>query len=305
MYYKIKRKEIAQDIIQSVNYKPTRIRKTLKNILKESIPISLSSLMSSFNKNIDLFTVVKKLKNVMSENLAKTQYGILSGKVDTLCVLPLSLNIPLVTAMVPNISQTMAKGEKKLLSKKISMFIQTTFLIAMPATVGMWIFSEPILILLFPNASDGATLLKINSISIIFTMLSQTINAALQGIGKNNVPMIAFTVGIVCKFLSNSILVGNENIGINGAAIGNIICNFVVCLIGFIVLKRNVKINLNKFIFRIFIATFIMAVLSIYIYNFLKSIISIKMATILVIAIAMGVYLGIAMLLGLFKNVKK
>ena len=32
----------------------------------------------------------------MTEEQAKTQYGILSGKVDTLCLLPLSLNIPFV-----------------------------------------------------------------------------------------------------------------------------------------------------------------------------------------------------------------
>lgn len=80
IYYKSKRKEIAREVAQSTNYIPTRVRKTLKKILSESIPISLSSLMSSFNKNIDLFTVVKILKKFMSENEAKMQYGILSRK---------------------------------------------------------------------------------------------------------------------------------------------------------------------------------------------------------------------------------
>ena len=90
IYYKSKRKEIGVEIAQSVNYVPTRVRKTMKKIMKESIPISLSSLMSSFNKSIDLITVVKILKRYMSEGIAKVQYGILSGKIDTLCVLPLS-----------------------------------------------------------------------------------------------------------------------------------------------------------------------------------------------------------------------
>ena len=67
-YYRIRRGEIGTEIVQSVNYVPTRIRKTLKKILRESIPISLSSLMSSFNKNIDLFTIVKTLKRFMSES---------------------------------------------------------------------------------------------------------------------------------------------------------------------------------------------------------------------------------------------
>lgn len=193
MYYRFRRKEIGTDILQSVNYVPTRIRKTLKKILKESIPISLSSLMSSFGKNIDLFTIVKSLKSFMPEEQAKIQYGILSGKIDTLCILPLSLNIPFVTGMVPTISRTVAQGDKEELNKKINFFLKTTMLIAIPSTIGMIIFSEQIINLLFPNANSGAMLLKINGMSILFAMVAQTLNGALQGIGKGNIPLLAYS----------------------------------------------------------------------------------------------------------------
>lgn len=194
MYYRFRRKEIGTDILQSVNYVPTRIRKTLKKILKESIPISLSSLMSSFGKNIDLFTIVKSLKSFMPEEQAKIQYGILSGKIDTLCILPLSLNIPFVTGMVPTISRTVAQGDKEELNKKINFFLKTTMLIAIPSTIGMIIFSEQIINLLFPNANSGAMLLKINGMSIFFAMVAQTLNGALQGIGKGNIPLLAYSL---------------------------------------------------------------------------------------------------------------
>lgn len=194
MYYRFRRKEIGTDILQSVNYVPTRIRKTLKKILKESIPISLSSLMSSFGKNIDLFTIVKSLKSFMPEEQAKIQYGILSGKIDTLCILPLSLNIPFVTGMVPTISRTVAQGDKEELNKKINFFLKTTMLIAIPSTIGMIIFSEQIINLLFPNANSGAMLLKINGMSILFAMVAQTLNGALQGIGKGNIPLLAYSL---------------------------------------------------------------------------------------------------------------
>lgn len=194
MYYRFRRKEIGTDILQSVNYVPTRIRKTLKKILKESIPISLSSLMSSFGKNIDLFTIVKSLKSFMPEEQAKIQYGILSGKIDTLCILPLSLNIPFVTGMVPTISRTVAQGDKEELNKKINFFLKTTMLIAIPSTIGMIVFSEQIINLLFPNANSGAMLLKINGMSIFFAMVAQTLNGALQGIGKGNIPLLAYSL---------------------------------------------------------------------------------------------------------------
>ena len=246
IYYKTKRAEIALEISESVNYVPTRIRKTLKKILKESVPISLSSLMSSFNKNIDLVTVVKILKKYMSENEAKIQYGILSGKIDTLCILPLALNVPFVTGMVPTISRSVATGDKEQVVKKINFFIKTTVLIALPSTLGLILYSKEILNLLFPNANDGAVLLKINAISVLFAMLAQTINGILQGMGKSNVPLIAFSVGMIFKFFTNVVLVSNECIGIKGAAIGNIICNVVVFFIGIIFLVKNMSFKIDK-----------------------------------------------------------
>ena len=79
LYYKTKRKEIGQEIAETVNYKPTRIRKTLKKIINVAMPISISSLISSFNKNIDSITIVRFLKEFCTEEEAKVKYGILSG----------------------------------------------------------------------------------------------------------------------------------------------------------------------------------------------------------------------------------
>lgn len=232
IYYRKKKSEIAQEIKQSVNYKVTRIRKTIKQILKESIPISLSALMSAFNKNIDAFTVVRILKNFMTESQAKIQYGILSGKIDTLCALPLSINSAFITGMVPSIAKSVALGEEKRVRKKVKTFLVITTIIAIPSTLGMIIFAKLILKILFPNASSGVLLLQINSVSIIFSLLAQTVNGILQGIGKTNIPVISSVLGLIVKLVCNVCLIKNEQIGINGAAIGNIMCNLIVFLVG-------------------------------------------------------------------------
>ena len=130
----------------------------------------------------------------MTEEQAKIQYGILSGKIDILCLLPLSLNIPFVTAMVPAIAKSKAQGDYKQVKEKISVFLKITMVISLPTTVGLIIYAKPILNLLFPNASNGAILLQINSISVIFMVFAQTINSILQGIGKMNIPAISFFI---------------------------------------------------------------------------------------------------------------
>ena len=100
LYYKTKRKEIAEEISNSVNYKYERVKTIIKRILYVSIPIALTAIMSSLNKNIDSFTVVRSLKEFMPEDMATAQYGILGGKVDTLTSLPLSINVAFSTCLL-------------------------------------------------------------------------------------------------------------------------------------------------------------------------------------------------------------
>ena len=166
----------------------------VKKILYVAGPISLSAILSSINKNIDSTTVVRGLSKFMSEAEAKIQYGILSGKVDTLTSLPLSFNIAFATALVPAISFARAKKDMSTANKRVGFSILVTILIGLPCSVGMFVFAEQILKLLFPAQAAGSVLLQISSIAIIFTVLAQTINGALQGLGKVMIPAIAFSV---------------------------------------------------------------------------------------------------------------
>lgn len=198
LYYKTRRREIASEIKSTVNYKYERVRNIIKKVLMVSIPIALTAIMSSLNKNIDSFTVVRSLKQFMSEDMAIAQYGILGGKVDMLTSLPLSINVAFATALVPAISAAKAKKDTETITQKTSFSLLTSMLIGLPCTIGMFLFAGPILNLLFPNASSGAVVLQISSLTIIFTILDQTINGALQGYGKLMIP----TISLGCRCIS-------------------------------------------------------------------------------------------------------
>lgn len=80
LYYQTRKREIALEINSTVNYQYERVKNIIKRILLVSIPIALTAIMSSINKNIDSFTVVRSLKRFMSEDMAIAQYGILGRK---------------------------------------------------------------------------------------------------------------------------------------------------------------------------------------------------------------------------------
>lgn len=191
LYYKVRRKEIALEIKSTVNYKYERRRNIIKKILLVSFPIALTAILSSLNKNIDSFTVVRSLKEFLPAEEAVSQYGILGGKVDTLTSLPLSINVAFSTALVPAIAAAKAKKDRKTIKQKTSFSLLISMLIGLPCTAGMCIFAGPILNLLYPNASSGTLILQISSLTILFTILDQTINGALQGYGLLRVPAIS------------------------------------------------------------------------------------------------------------------
>ena len=292
LYYRSERKEVATEIKNTVNYKYERVSTIIKRILLVSIPITLTAIMSSINKNVDSFTVVRNLRAFMPEDQATALYGILGGKVDTLTSLPLAINVAFATALVPAISAAKARNDNKTITEKTSFSLLISMLIGLPCTVGMFIFAQPILNLLFPNANDGALILQISALTIIFTILDQTINGALQGFGKLIIPTISLATGVFVKFIFNITLIKIPSIGVYGAAWGSVACHLVAFCIVFTMLRKNIKLNLtfSKFVIKPVIATAIMGICSYFIYSALKGIIIERLATIIALFVAVVIY---------------
>ncbi len=290
------KKEVWQEVISSKVHKKDSVFRIIKSILKVSVPIALCGLFSSITKTIDAITVVRTLKNMIGEEAATLQYGILSGKVDTLITLPFSFNIAFSTVLIPTISSAIARGNMNTAKNKIKFSILVTILIGIPCTIIMSLFSSEILQLLFPNASSGSEMLSIAAISIIFVVLTQTTNGALQGLGKVNTPVIAFAFAAIVKLIFNMILV--PTIGINGAIISTIISHITSFLICFISLKKNldIKLEVNKFITKPIVASIVMAFCSYIFYIKLCSAISHLYKLLLIISILIGIIIYIMLI---------
>lgn len=290
-YFIKRKKELWQEVISSTKQKKDSVMKIVKSILAVSVPIALCALFSATTKTIDALTVVRILKNFISEEEATLQYGILNGKVDTLITLPFSFNIAFATALIPTISSAIAKKQIHIAKRRIEFSILVTILIGLPCTICMCMFSNQILDLLFPNASSGSRMLEFASWTIIFVVLTQTINGALQGLGKVNTPVIAFAIGAVIKLIFNIILI--PIMGVKGAIVSSIISHIISFIICFISLKRNLDIsfNLNKFLIKPVIASIIMVLSSYLIYIKLYLLIPQKILLIISLGIGIIVYI--------------
>ena len=269
IFYIKNKKEIWKDVISSKQHKKEGIANIIKTILAIALPISITALLASVNKSIDAFTVVNTISEFLGTEEAKLQYGILTGKVETLIVLPYSFNIAFAITLIPTISAAKASGEMEKAIKRINFSLLATILIALPCTAALFVFAEPILKLLFPNAYLGSFMLKLSSLSIVFVALNQTVGGVLQGLKKVNVPIISIAIGSIVKIILNIILLPIEQLNINGAIIATIASHFVTCFVSIIYLRKYIKIQLNiaKIIIKPILATIGMIITSAYIYS--------------------------------------
>lgn len=304
MYYK--GNKIKVEKVATVKQEKSNIE-LVKTILKLSIPVTIGSIISVISSVIDTATVSNCIQQAFSgmvtggkealEQLAMQSTGILS-KVDNIINLPIAINLAFSTALVPAISESIAKKEYDVASKRLSFSLFASIIIIVPCAIGFICLSNQILNLIYPNAPDGANIMKLSAISMIFIALSQTINGGLYGLNKVLTPAIALAIGAVIKLILNIILISNPDINIVGAPISSIICQVIAFIICYKALISKIKLRIPpKKIIKTVISGMIMGI-SVYFINVkLNNAISPNVSTI--ISILFGAIIYVVAILGL------
>ena len=231
-----------------------------RQILSLSIPISLSSIITTVSRVIDTATISRGIQTAFAtgipnvpgiptveqlEAYAATMNGMLN-KADNITNLPLALNIAFATVLVPTISAALVKGDRRTASKKISYSILISTIIILPCAAGLIVLAQPFFDLLYPNASQGADLLRWAAVALIFTALDQTICGSLQGLGRVRVPATGLLLGAIVKFILNMILIPMPEINIYGAVISSVACHLVAFLWCFRALKKAIPLRMKR-----------------------------------------------------------
>lgn len=290
----------------------TPVKSLAKKIIITAIPLTIGSVISVVTTLIDTITVSNCIQ-IAYENIFETKYlleqeamrltGILS-KVDTIVNLPLAVNLSFYSALIPEITGAIARKDYQSVSKKISFSISTSLLVVLPCAAGFITLANPILHMLYPNASDGAGILQITAVTMTFIAINHTIQGSLFGIGKMYIPALALTCGCVVKIILNLILVRNPNINIYGAAISSLICQIITFAIIYKTLKKSIKFKLNikNNLIKPILATGIMAGVIFIIQKLLSNVIANNILTLLSIIVGALIYVLFIMILRVLKK---
>ena len=222
-------------------------RKSNKTILKQiaiiAVPITLGAAITPIMNLVEVPVVMKGLLNSgWDPEVAKNLYGQISGLAVPIINMPQVLTMALAMSLVPAISACHKMNDKKGLRYNTELSVRIATMIGMPCAVGMAVLAEPILLLLYSSRHDEAVnvapAFAILAIGVIFVSIVQCIAGSLQGVGKQNIPVINMFIGIVIKIVVTYFLVSQPSLNIKGAAIGTLVAYIIVAILNIRATKK-------------------------------------------------------------------
>lgn len=258
-----------------------------------AIPISIGGILSSIMTLIDAIMVPSRLiEGGYTVEGITVLYGQLTGKAITLMNVPLTFSVAMAASIIPAIAESYSKKNINELREKTISALRITIIIALPATIGLFILSPQIIQLLWGKGEAGGDILRILALNVIFISLAQILGSILQGTNKVYVPLKNLIIGIVIKVVvSYYLLVSHLNI--IGAVVGSIIGYSVVMVLNYIEVKKSIQfeIGIKNSILKPILASIFMIIAIYFTYPFiyLKTL-SGNISTLISILVAVLVY---------------
>lgn len=231
-----------------------------KNVFKIIItmvtPVILSTCIYNLSSvtNLQIYCKISEQVKGYTESQATLFYGLYSGKANPITNIPIAFAAAMSAAIIPAISGSFEKGNKKEARDKIGEGIKITMLLSIPSAVGMAVLARPIVFVLYPQKDSlevVAGLLMILSVSVIFYGLSTLTNGVLQATGNVNKPVIHAAVSLLIQSLVLSLLLMFTQVDVYGMAMAAVCYSFVMCVMNGLSLKK--KLGYKQEVMRTFI----------------------------------------------------
>lgn len=269
-----------------------------KNLAKIAIPVTVGASITPLMGMIDAAIINNTLQAVgyaLSESRA--MYGVLTGIVNTLVNMPAVFTIALAMSLVPAIAESKVKRDIVQLRLRAGTGLKIAMLIGLPCAVGLGLFAQPIIQLLYPSLSEANSLLSIQllelmSIAVFFISLLQAMTGVLQGMGKVNVPVFNLLIGAVIKIVISLVFIRVETINISGAALGSIACYATTGILNVVCVVRlsGMRFSAVEYIVKPVVSTVCMGGAAYLVYRVLSQSAGSKIALAAGIIVAVAVY---------------
>lgn len=198
-----------------------------------ALPMTLGASAVSLTKLIDMTMILRRLQSIgYGEAAANAAYGSYTTLALSVYALVPTLLTSVALPLVPLLSAAIAAEDRERQASLIRSTYRLTAVIAMPASVGLAMLSQPILTLLFGNepqaVETAAPLLSLLGASVFLSCMIGTTNSILHAYRAVTRPILSMLVGAAVKTATAYLLIGSPSVGLWGAPISTLLCNAAV-----------------------------------------------------------------------------
>jgi len=198
--FKIKKSDIVPDI------------SNIKAILDISLPTTGGRLIGSIGYFLEpIILTFVLLKVGYSNSYIVREYGIISGYVMPLLLLPSFFTGAISQALLPVISKAYVENNKIYIKRKIKQAIMFSLLIGIPVTILFELIPEIPLKLIY-NTTEGIAYIRFLAPICLIQYIQSPLSSSLDAIGKSKINMyttiIGISIRIICLLVFSSFKIG-------------------------------------------------------------------------------------------------
>ena len=174
-----------------------------KNYMIESLSIGIPNTTGTLIGSIGYFLEPIILSTVLlsmgyNNNFITNEYGIISGYVMPLLLLPSFFTLAISQALLPTVSKEYTNKNIKTVKIKIKQSIIYSLVIGIPITILFIIIPKTFLNLVY-NTNKGILYMKILAPICLIQYIQSPLMSSLNAMGKSKVVMKATTLGVIIR----------------------------------------------------------------------------------------------------------
>lgn len=171
----------------------------IKDTLSISVPTTTGRIITSIGNFLEPIIITYVLLNIgYTTNYITIEYGIISGYVFPVVMLPQFLSGAISSALLPTISKYHSLNYKKAIKRKLYQAILFSLIIGIFFTIIFILFKETSLKLMF-NTTQGTNYLLVAAPIFLITYIQGPIISTLQAMNKAKIVMNANLIGTIIK----------------------------------------------------------------------------------------------------------
>lgn len=192
------------EILSDATGKEEKYRIFLRDTVLVITPFMLSGVIMNLTTSLNQTIYMRMLIDLKGagETATTTLYGIFSNKAVVISNIPISIATAVSSAIIPGISAAYARRDETGARRQVGNAIRITSIVAIPSAVGLAVLARPITMLMFPQMESlelASSLLSLLAVTVIFYSISTITNAALQSIGRMNLPLVSAGIALVVQ----------------------------------------------------------------------------------------------------------